>query len=137
MIRIKSEKVLLVAPNVFSVELLSSNKQIRHITAAGNIFPSIFEMNPDLIVFDYDYLSRDMENILRRIRTNKYYNKVKICCYKTKIERKIDNNLTSLGVNYIVYREELAQTIAAKPAVKQIRNLIDASVMNLLVTATY
>ena len=136
MIRIKSEKVLLVAPNVFSVELLSTNKQIRHITAAGNIFPSIYQMNPNLIVFDYDYLSGDMENIIRRIRTNPYYHKIKICCYKTKAERKTDSLLTVLGVNYIIYRDDIKKPFI-KHTLRQINNILDASLMNLLVTATY
>ena len=136
MIRIKSEKVLLVAPNVFSVELLSTNKQIRHITAAGSIFPSLYQMNPNLIVFDYDYLSQEMENIIRRIRTNPYYNKIKICCYKTKAERKTDSLLTVLGVNYIFYHEDMKKPIV-KHQINQIRAILDASLLNLLVTAAY
>ena len=80
MIHFRSERVLLVAPNIFSVQLLDSNKQIRHITSVDRVFPCIYETVPNLIVFDYDYMSHDLEKILRRIRTNPYYNKIKICC---------------------------------------------------------
>ncbi len=134
MIRIKSERVLLVAPNIFSVELLSSNKQIRHITSAGSIFPSIYQITPNLIVFDYDFLNKEIEGILRRIRANAYYDKIKICCIKSKPDRKVDSLLKVLGVNYIIYREDIAPK--AKPA-RGVINMLDASVMKLLVNAAY
>jgi hypothetical protein len=136
MIRIKSEKVLLVAPNVFSVEVLSSNKQIRHVTSAANIFPAIFEMNPNLIVFDYDYLQKDIDKIIRRIRSNSYYDKLKICCYKTQANTKTDGLLKALGTDYILYREEFTKP-EIKPTVNPFRNVIDSTIMNLLVTASY
>ena len=64
-------------------------------------------MIPNLIVFDYDYLNKDMEKILRRIRTNPYYNKIKICCFKSSPNRKIDEFLKVLGVNHVIYKDEL------------------------------
>src|ERR1700759_1584971 len=107
MIHFRSERVLLVAPNIFSVQLLASNKQIKHVTSVDRVFPSIYERAPNLIVFDYDYLNQDMERILRRIRTNAYYNKIKICCFKSTPNRKIDDFLKVLGVNHVFYKDKL------------------------------
>src|SRR5258708_30763346 len=99
MTRSKYEKVLLVAPNIFSLQLLAGNQQIRHVTSDSRVFPAIYEMAPNIIVFDYDYLSEDMEKILRRIRTNSYYNKIKICCFRSSPDRKLDSFLKVLGVD--------------------------------------
>jgi hypothetical protein len=135
MIHSKSERVLLVAPNIFSVQLLASNKQIKHITSVDRVFPSIYEMAPHIIVFDYDYLSQDMEKILRRIRTNDYYNKIKICCFKSSPNRKIDGFLKVLGVNHVIYKNELQNP--SKTVISHIKSILDSAVTDLLVTATY
>ena len=90
MIHFRTERVLLVAPNIFSVQLLAKNKQIKHIAEVDRVFPAIYEIAPHVIIFDYDYMNKDMEKILRRIRTNAYYNKIKICCFKSTPNRKID-----------------------------------------------
>src|ERR1700710_2901710 len=135
MIHFRSERVLLVAPNIFSVTLLASNKQIKHITSVDRVFPSIYEMIPNLIVFDYDYLSDDMEKILRRIRTNPYYNKIKICCFKSSPNRKIDSFLKVLGVNHVIYKDELHNH--TKAAINQVKSLFDSSVTDLLVNASF
>ncbi len=135
MIQIKSERVLLVAPNIFSVQLLASNKQVKHITSVDRVFPSIYEMSPNLIVFDYDYLSDDMERILRRIRTNNYYNKIKICCFKSSPNRKIDSFLSALGVNHVIYKTELANP--TKSAINHIKSIFDSTVTDLLVSASF
>ena len=131
----KSEKVLLVAPNIFSVQLLAGNKQVRHITSIDRVFPVIYEMAPNMIVFDYDYLSEDMEKILRRIRTNPYYNKIKICCFKSSPNRKIDSFLKVLGVNHVIYKDELHNH--TKAAINQVKSLFDSSVTDLLVNASF
>lgn len=135
MIHIRSERVLLVAPNIFSVTLLASNKQIKHITSVDRVFPSIYEMIPNLIVFDYDYLSEDMEKILRRIRTNPYYNKIKICCFKSSPNRKIDSFLKVLGVNHVIYKEELHNP--TKAAINHVKSILDSAVTDLLVSASF
>lgn len=135
MIQIKSERVLLVAPNIFSVTLLASNKQIKHITSVDRVFPSIHEMIPNLIVFDYDFLNKDMEKILRRIRTNPYYNKIKICCFKSGPNRKIDEFLKVLGVNHVIYKEELHNP--TKTSINHVRSILDAAVTDLLVNASF
>jgi len=135
MIHIRSERVLLVAPNIFSVQLLASNKQIKHITSVDRVFPSIYEIAPNLIVFDYDYLNKDMEKILRRIRTNTYYNKIKICCFKSSPNRKIDDFLKMLGVNHVIYKEELHNP--TKAAISHVKSILDSKVTDLLVSASF
>lgn len=135
MIQIKSERVLLVAPNIFSVQLLASNKQIKHITSVDKVFPAIYELAPTLIVFDYDFMSDDMERILRRIRTNSYYNRIKICCFKSSPDRKIDSFLKVLGVNHVIYKQELANP--TKSALNHIRSIFDSTVTDLLVGASF
>jgi hypothetical protein len=135
MIHFRSERVLLVAPNIFSVQLLDSNKQIRHITSVDRVFPCIYEMTPNLIVFDYDYLSKDLERILRRIRTNPYYNKIKICCFKSSPNRKIDEFLKVLGVNHVIYKDELHN--ASKSTLSHVKSIMDAKVADLLVNAAF
>jgi hypothetical protein len=135
MIHSKSERVLLVAPNIFSVQLLASNTQIKHITSVDRVFPAIYEMAPNIIVFDYDYLSQDMEKILRRIRTNDYYNKIKICCFKSSPNRKIDGFLKVLGVNHVIYTNELQNP--TKASIHYVKSIFDATLTDLLVKASY
>jgi hypothetical protein len=134
MIFSKSEKVLLVAPNIFSVELLANNKQIKHITSIDRVFPSIFEMQPNIIVFDYDYLSEDMEHILRRIRQNSFYKKIKICCFKNGPNSRIDSFLQMLGVNHVIYKNELQNQTGT--SINQVKSIFDKAVSNLLVNAS-
>jgi hypothetical protein len=103
MIRIKAKKILLVAPEIFSKPLLNTKNEVKHVTHVNQIFPVMYDMNPDLIVFDYEHLGPDFERVLRRIRTNSFYDKTKICCYKPKAERKTDSLLSALGVNYFLH----------------------------------
>ena len=131
----KSERVLLVAPNIFSVQLLACNKQIKHISSVKGVFPAIYEMAPNIIVFDYDYLSEDMEKILRRIRTNPYYNKIKICCFKSSANRKINGFLKILGVDHVIYKNELQNS--TKTAIEQVKSIFDPAVTDLLVNAAF
>lgn len=107
MIRTRFKKVLLVSAVNSSNQLPADYENVRHIHALDRIFPSIFELSPNLIVFDYNYISKDMEKIVRRIRTNRFYSKIKICCYKAKIEPKADSLLKAIGVDYFIYEEEL------------------------------
>jgi hypothetical protein len=126
--------VLLVAPNIFSVKLLASNKQIKHVSSVDRVFPAIYEIAPHLIVFDYDYLDKDMEKILRRIRTNSYYNKIRICCFKSSPNRKIDEFLKVLGVNHVIYRDELHNP--TKAVINHVKSILDSAVTDLLVNAS-
>lgn len=135
MIHSRTERVLLVAPNIFSVQLLASNQQIKHITSVDRVFPAIYEVAPHMIVFDYDYLNKDMEKILRRIRTNPYYNKIKICCFKSTPNRKIDSFLKVLGVNHVIYRDELHNP--TKAVINHVKSILDSAVTDLLVSASF
>ena len=135
MLHLRTERVLLVAPNIFSVQLLAKNKQIKHITSVDRVFPAIYEMAPNMIVFDYDYLSEDMEKILRRIRTNAYYNKIKICCFKGSPNRKIDSFLKILGVDHVIYKNELQNP--TKAAISHIKSILDSTIADLLVNASF
>lgn len=135
MLHFRTERVLLVAPNIFSVQILANNKQIRHINSVDRVFPAIYEMAPHMIVFDYDYLSADMERILRRIRTNPYYNKIKICCFKSDHSHKIDGFLKVLGVNHVIYKEELHNP--TKETMSHVKSILDSTVTDLLVNASF
>ena len=77
MIRTRFKKVLLVAPDIFPDQLLTDCKDVKHIQAVSCIFPSLFELNPNLIILDCDYVGSDIEKIIRRIKINKFYNKLK------------------------------------------------------------
>lgn len=131
----KPERILLVAPNIFSIQLLASNKQIKHIDCVDRVFPAIFEFTPTLIVFDYDYLNKDMEKILRRIRTNAYYNKIKICCFKTGPDRKLDSFLKVLGVNHVIYKTDLQHP--TKTVINNVKSIFDSAFTDMLVKASF
>jgi hypothetical protein len=135
MIHFRTERVLLVAPNIFSVQLLAKNKQIKHIAEVDRVFPAIYEIAPHVIIFDYDYMNKDMEKILRRIRTNAYYNKIKICCFKSTPNRKIDEFLKVLGVNHVIYKEELHNP--TKASINHVKSILDSAVTDLLVSASF
>lgn len=136
MIRIRSKNVLLVAPDNFSVELLSNNKQFRHISATGNIFPSIHEQKPNVVIFDYEHLSTDIEKILRRMQSNTAYSKIKVCCYKQKEHTKVDALLKVLGVDQIFYPHDFKQPEKGKSIVTAVANAFDATVMGWLAKAS-
>jgi hypothetical protein len=135
MIHFRTERVLLVAPNIFSVQILAGNTQIRHVTSVDRVFPAIYDLIPNIIVFDYDYLSQDMEKILRRIRTNPYYNKIKICCFKSSPNRKLDDFLKVLGVNHVIYKNELHNP--TKASINHVKSILDSAVTDLLVNASF
>ena len=124
----------MVAPNIFSLKLLASNKQIKHITSVDRVFPAIYEIAPHVIIFDYDYLNTDMEKLLRRIRTNTYYNKIRICCFKSTANRRIDEFLKVLGVNHVIYKDELHNN--SKAAISHVKSILDSAVTDLLVNAS-
>jgi hypothetical protein len=132
MIRVRSKNVLLVAPDTFSVELLSNNKMFRHISSTGNIFPSIHELKPNVVIFDYDYLTADIEKTLRRISSNPAYNKIKICCYKTKEHTKVDALLKALGTHHIFYPEDFKKVEKSNGIANVISGVFDATFMGLL-----
>ncbi|MHB8206759.1 hypothetical protein [Mucilaginibacter sp.] len=132
MIRTRFKKVLLVAPEIHSQQLTADYKNVRHICAINNIFPSIYESAPNLIVFDYNFLSKDLENIIRRIRTNNFYSKIKICCYKSKVEPKADSLLKAIGVDFFVYEEELRAIQKSKNIFSIFTEMIERPVLGMV-----
>ena len=137
MISVRSKNVLLVAPDTFSVELLPNNKLFRHISTTGSIFPAIHELKPNLVIFDYDHLIKDIEKILRRIATNPAYSKIKICCYKNTSHTKTDSLLKALGVDYIFYPEDLKKSADNKTAAGVFSSIFDAPIINLLARVSH
>ncbi|WP_461450969.1 hypothetical protein [Mucilaginibacter sp.] len=132
MIRTRFKKVLVVAPETSSYQLSADSENVRHIHALNNIFPSIYELNPNLIVLDYSFISKDMEKIVRRIRTNNFYSKIKICCYKLKVEPKADSLLKAIGVDFFVYEEELRAIQKSKTISSVFTEMLDRTVIGML-----
>jgi DNA-binding response OmpR family regulator len=135
MIRTRFKKVLLVAPEVTEYHLSSDYESVTHVHALNRIFPSIYELNPQLIVFDYNYISKDAEKIIRRIRTNNFYNKIKICCYKTKADTKTDSLLKTLGVDYFMYLEKPIAASSSKSVAHIFSEMLDMSVLGMTANA--
>jgi len=128
MIRTRFKKVLLVAPDIFPDQLLTDYKNVKHIQALSCIFPSLFELKPNLIILDYDYIGNDIEKILRRIKINKFYSKLKICCYKSDPDEKTDSLLKVLGVDQLFYRMDFAKPQKSKTLLNNF-TAIDAAIM--------
>jgi hypothetical protein len=129
MIRTRFKKVLLVAPEVFPEHLLTDYKHVKHISAVSSVFPSIFQFNPDLIIFDHDFMGSEMIKTLRRIQVNKFYNKIKINCYKNAPNEKTDSLLKVLGVDQFIYKEDLTKNLKSKAEVKNTHSIFDTSIL--------
>lgn len=132
MIRVRSKIVLLVAPEVVGVKVLPNNKVFKNISAISSIFPSIHEIQPNLLILDYDYLINDIEKILRRLSTNPAYKNIKICCYKNKWHSKVDPFLKTLGVDHIFYAEDMKEEPVRKNIFESMSGMLDVPVLNLL-----
>lgn len=136
MIRIKSGKLLVVAPATSSVPV-PSNKQVVHITNPDRIFPVIHEQLPDGIILDYVLIGTQMEKVLRRLTGNPFYNKIKIYCYKPASHTKVDDLLHTLGVNYFIYAEDAKQQPKKNSAVRALSEMLEARMINTLAEASY
>jgi hypothetical protein len=132
MIPTRFKNVLLVAPVANSCQLAATYKNVKHIDAINQIFPSIYEKSPNLIVLDYSYLNKDVEKIIRRIRTNAFYSKIKICCYKAKVEPKADSLLKAIGVDYFIYEEGLKSIQKNKNVLSIFTEILDRSSVGML-----
>src|ERR1700754_1681822 len=137
MIRTRFKKVLLVAPEIFPNQLLADYTNVRHVTATGSVFPSIYEQSPDVIVFDYEFMGKELEKTLRRLKTNKFYNKIKICCFKNSANEKTDSFLKVLGVDHMIYREQLTENAKNKSLLSTFNSVIDASILKWVISATH
>ncbi|GAA4336549.1 hypothetical protein GCM10023149_45500 [Mucilaginibacter gynuensis] len=91
----------------------------------------MFEVKPDMILFDYEHVKNDLERIVRRIRMNAFYKKTKICCYKLKAHTGTDELLKAIGVNNFVYPEDLLNN-PAEEKVNIFTAILDASLMRVL-----
>lgn len=137
MVRTRFKKVLLVAPDVFPDQLIADCKVIKHIAAIGNIFPSLYEFNPDVIIFDYDYLAKDIEKVLRRISINKFYDKLKVCCYKSAPNTKTDDLLKTLGVDHLIYTEDILKPQKNKAARTNLGTIFDSSILKWVASTSH
>ena len=123
------KKILLVAPDGFPKELTADFKGVKHISKLTSVFPSIFDFNPDLILFDFEFAGEDLEKILRRIKFNKFYQNIKICCYKKNPNEKADSFLKILGVDHIIYLNDLAKPPKNKSVFNYLGTILDASIL--------
>ena len=129
MVGTRFRKILLMAPDGFPDQLIAGYKYVKHISNTTPIFPVIFDFKPDVIVFDFDYVGDDLEKILRRINFNKFYQNLKICCYKTSPNEKTDSFLKVLGVDQIIYKEDLIKSRKSKSVLNLVGNVLDASIL--------
>ena len=136
MIRIRSKNVLLVAADTFSAELLPNNKMFRHVSAISSIFPTIHETKPNVVIFEYDHLVKDMEKILRRMTANPAYNRIKIYCYKNAAHTKTDSLLKALGVDDIFYPEDFKKPAESKNIPSVLSAIFEAPIINRLAKAS-
>src|ERR1700741_4038465 len=130
MIRNRLKKVILIAPEIFPEQLIRGYSNVKRVGIVPNLFPSIFEFNPDLLIFDHDFVgAHDMEKILRRIRANKFYNRIRIQCFKNDRNEKIDSLLKVLGVGEMIYREDLLKDQKPHGVLNSVNMMIDNSII--------
>ncbi|MDB5115438.1 MAG: hypothetical protein JWQ79_930 [Mucilaginibacter sp.] len=99
-------KPLLVVTEVATSFIIPAKNQVVRVTSINQLFPVIHELLPGSIVLDYDYMGDNTEKVLRRIRSNPFYGKIKIYCYKAHEETKIDSLLKVLGVQQFIYADD-------------------------------
>ena len=132
MIRTRSKRVLLVAPQSFPDQLLAEYNNVHHIALVTAIFPSIHELKPDVILFDHAHMADHLERVLRRLQTNPFYKHIKICCYKRNERITADATLKALGVDHMIYHADLQKESKGSAAVNAINNLVNASLVKLM-----
>ncbi|RVT98161.1 hypothetical protein EOD41_17470 [Mucilaginibacter limnophilus] len=130
MIRQRFKRVLLVAPDNPPRRLAAEYQHVTHVSDVSRLFPVIFELKPDLILFDYSHVKKDIEPLVRRLRMNTFYKKTKICCYKPDAHTATDELLKAIGVNYFVYPENLSTESTEQ--VNIFTAILDASLMRVL-----
>jgi len=136
MLRTRFKNVILVAPEIFQQQLIAGYNNVKHVQGVNHIFPAIFECQPDLIIFDHDYLGRDLEKILRRIQSNKFYDKIKIFCYKNDPHEKTDSFLRVLGVDQFIYKTDLTKAPKSKTVLNAVNSIIDTSIIKLVASVS-
>lgn len=101
-------KPLLVVTDAATFTNITTKYEIVPVSNS-RLFPSIHELTPAGLVLDYDYLGDDTIKILRRLKSNPFYNKLKIYCYKSRPHTKVDDLLKVLGVQHFIYATENQQ----------------------------
>jgi len=102
--------ILLVTNDVFNTSFFSDSTHIQfcHVSSPAKIFPSIYTLQPGTIIIDHEFLKDEVQNLVRRIRTNPFFYKLKICCLKDSFNRKTDEQLKVTGVDYMVYKNNMS-----------------------------
>lgn len=134
--RNRCKKVLLVAPETYPRQLTNDFKDIKHVTNINLVFPTIFESKPEVIILDFDFTGSDLEKIIRRIKFNKYYQNLKICCYKTSSHTKIDSLLKALGVDQIIYQEDLVEIPKNKSITSYLGTILSGTFLKRIASAS-
>lgn len=130
--RFRYKKVILVAPDIFPKQLTTDLKHVRHVADINLLFPAIFEDKPAAIIFDYDFVGGILEKNIRRIKCNKFYEDVKVICYKSKQNEKIDSFLKAIGVDDIIYNHDLDKKGKNKNLIVQIASAITSPISRLV-----
>jgi hypothetical protein len=130
----KTRPLLVVTDKATSINIPAKN-DIVLITGINRIFPAIFELQPVGIVLDYDYMGSEMEKTLRRIRSNPFYSKLKIYCYKPRLHTKVDGLLQALGVQQFIYAED-ARQIKTATSVKLLNTIFENAISKKMAKAS-
>jgi hypothetical protein len=85
-----------------------------HVNSTSKVFPALFTHQPGTIIIDCDCFQSEVHDLVRRIRTNPFYDKLKICCLKHAQNRKDDEQLKIIGVDFLLYRTSKAFNIDVK-----------------------
>jgi hypothetical protein len=81
-------------------------------------------------------MGNEMEKIVRRIKINKFYDKLKICCYKSAPNDKTDSLLKALGVDTFIYRADLEKSQKSKTIINSFNTIVDATLMQLVASVS-
>ena len=121
-----------MSTEIFPEQLIYGYSNVKRIDVISSLFPSIFEFNPDLLIFNHDFVgAHDIEKILRRIRSNQFYKKIQIHCFKAERSTKTDDLLKVLGVDQFIYREDLLKNKKAHGVLSSVHSIIDHSIIAL------
>jgi len=131
MIRTRSRRVIVVAPDNFPRQLIAGYSDVTQVCALNRVFPSIHEQKPDLLILDYAFLGKDLEKILRRITVNKFYNNIAIHCFKTSRNEQVDSLLKVLGVDHFIYSDNFVKDKKAGSVLDAVNSIIDTSIASL------
>ena len=134
---IKPGKILVFA-STSSVIQVPAGKEITLVTAATRLFPAIHQFQPEAIFFDYEYTGADIERILRRLKSNVFYKKIKIYCYKKTWHTRTDSLLKTLGIDTFIYADDLQKQLKSKKhTFTALGNLLETAVASAFAGSLY